>query len=395
MSKEAVIKLWEQGVSQRQISKTTGVARSTVQDWVRDHGKGVASEVFKPSETDLLKDKIRQLEYNISSFKKENLTDHYVRQKIFGLAELRPVPPNWLNGEAEYDKWQAVPTMFLSDLHWGEVVDPNQIGGCNSYDLDIARTRLKSVVDTSCRLLDMIDGEYPGIVVALGGDMVSGDIHEELSETNAMPMMPVLLDLYENLITTLKQYADKYGQVFVPCVTGNHARTSRKPRAKTRNFTNFDWLLYTLLEKYFELDDRIVFHVPDGSDALFKIYNTKYLLTHGDQFRGGDSMIGCLGPIIRGDHKKRSRNGQVGLEYDTMLLGHWHQLIQMQRLIVNGSLKGYDEYAYAGNFGYEQPRQALWLTHPEHGIIMSMPVNADRHFDESRYGDSEWVSWKS
>lgn len=29
-----------------------------------------------------------------------------------------------------------------------------------------------------------------------------------------------------------------------------------------------------------------------------------YLLTHGDQFRGGDGVIGALGPIIRGDHKK-------------------------------------------------------------------------------------------
>jgi hypothetical protein len=31
--------------------------------------------------------------------------------------------------------------------------------------------------------------------------------------------------------------------------------------------------------------------------------------------------------------------------YDTMLLGHWHQWIPMLDQIVNGSLKGYDEYA--------------------------------------------------
>ena len=60
-------------------------------------------------------------------------------------------------------------------------------------------------------------------------------------------------------------------------------------------------------------------------------------------------MIGALGPIIRGDHRKRSRNAQIDMEYDTMLCGHWHQLIQIERLIVNGSLKGYDEYAYSNN----------------------------------------------
>jgi hypothetical protein len=44
---------------------------------------------------------------------------------------------------------------------------------------------------------------------------------------------------------------------------------------------------------------------------------------------------------------------------------------------VNGSLKGYDEYAYTNNFPFEPPTQALWLTHPEFGITISMPVFVD------------------
>jgi hypothetical protein len=77
--------------------------------------------------------------------------------------------------------------------------------------------------------------------------------------------------------------------------------------------------------------------------------------------------------------------------YDTLLLDHWHQLIQLQRLIVNGSLKGYDEYANHGNFGVEPPRQALWLTHPEHGITFPMPVMVEPK-RRSLVGTS-WVSW--
>ena len=74
-----------------------------------------------------------------------------------------------------------------------------------------------------------------------------------------------------------------------------------------------------------------------------------------------------------------------------MLLGHWHQLIQLQRLIVNGSLKGYDEYAYINNFPFEPPRQALWLTHPEYGITFSAPILVDNF---ERVNQSEWVKWK-
>jgi hypothetical protein len=36
--------------------------------------------------------------------------------------------------------------------------------------------------------------------------------------------------------------------------------------------------------------------------------------------------------------------------YDVLLVGHFYQMSQLHRLIVNGSLKGYDEYAGAAGF---------------------------------------------
>jgi hypothetical protein len=106
-------------------------------------------------------------------------------------------------------------------------------------------------------------------------------------------------------------------------------------------------------------------------------------------------MVGALGPIMRGDHKKRGRNQQVGQEYDTLVIGHWHQLVQMKRVIVNGSLIGYNEYAYASNFGYEPPQQALWISNFHHGITFSMPVNVGDDFGKRNRaaGDQPWVSF--
>ena len=195
---------------------------------------------------------------------------------------------------------------------------------------------------------------------------------EEIKET-------CFMTLEGNLRGVIGTLADEVGRVFLPCVSGNHGRDTVKIWGKDRHATSFDWLLYCLLAKHFEGDKRITFYIPDGPDAYYRVFGHRYLLTHGDQFRGGDGVIGALGPIIRGDHRKRSRNGQIDMAYDTMLIGHWHQLIQLTRLIVNGSLKGYDEYAYSNNFGFERPQQALWLTHPQHGITFSMPVHCDRH----------------
>lgn len=340
----------------------------------------------------VLKRQIEDLRKQIKALSQESVTDEFVKKKIFGLKDTPLVIPPWMIEPSKSGSAPGVPTIFGSDWHWGEVVFPKQIGGVNTYNLAIAHERARTLITRTIDLLTnhVVSPNYPGIVFALGGDMVSGSIHEELEATNEMEIMAVAVDIIGVLIWCIKSLKEKFKRVFVPCVSGNHGRLTHKIRAKGRNFTSVDWLIYKMLQMHFEGDKDVTFYVPDGSDALYRIYNHRYLLTHGDQFRGGDGMIGALGPIIRGDHKKRSRNMQVGMGYDTMMLGHWHQLIQLMRLIVNGSLKGYDEYAFQNNFSFEVARQALWLTHPQHGITISMPVLVDP--TQPKLSTASWVS---
>jgi len=399
---EEAVEAFNKTGSETKAAQLLGIKRACFQGRIRAaRMAGMQAEVdnTKPHITDIppevaLKDKIRTLEAQIASFNRDVLSENYVKTKILKMSEKKPSPPSWLLKPGSSKSAPGVPTLFASDWHWGENVDPNQVNNVNSYNMKIAHKRAKKMIEVAIDLLNnhMVNPKYPGIVFALGGDMVSGDIHEELMATNDAEIMPVVIDLFGVLIWCIETLADRFGKVFVPCVGGNHGRNTHKIRNKGRNFTSFDWLTYQFLAKHFESDGRVSFHIPDGPDALYAIYNHKYLLTHGDQFRGGDGVIGALGPIIRGDHKKRSRNAQIDMEYDTMIIGHFHQLIQLERLIVNGSLKGYCEYAYSNNFGFEPPRQALWITHPYHGITFSMPVNVDVSFENS--DKSEWVSWK-
>ena len=379
-------------------AKTLGINPNTFNTRIRvakSIGLQPTIKVANKELTELLEaqDKIRQLESMLNGKEEEKLTADYIKKVILKMSTAKVSTPNWLVKPPKGKTVAGIPTLFASDWHWGEVVDPNQINGVNEYNVAIAQDRARVMVEKAIDLLKnhVAHSNYEGIVFVLGGDMVSGDIHEELMATNSMEIMPTVLDLFGVLCWCIQTLADEFGNVFIPCVSGNHGRNTHKIRAKGRNFTSFDWLLYQFLSKRFEGDKRVQFHIPDGSDAYYSIYGHKYLLTHGDQFRGGDGVIGALGPIIRGDHRKRSRNAQIDMEYDTMLLGHWHQLIQLERLIVNGSLKGYDEYAYSNNFGFEPPRQALWLTHPEHGLTFSMPVYVER---KKKKLNTEWISWK-
>lgn len=339
--------------------------------------KGVVS----PADPRFMAAEIKRLNAELVAAEKHRLTDERIKRQIIGLAsdvENFSAPP-WLVRETKADSAPGVPTLFLSDLHWGESVDPNQIGGVNRYSLKIAHERLGRCAERAVRLLSILDPalNYPGLVLALGGDMVSGNIHPELVATNEENAIGAVVDLFGALAGLIAGMADKFGHVFIPCVTGNHGRDTVKIWSKDRHKTSFDWLLYTFLAKHFAGDKRVTFYIPDGPDAYYRVGHYRYLLTHGDQFRGGDGLIGALGPIVRGDHKKRSRNMQIDMAYDTLLLGHFHQYMHLTRLIVNGSLKGMDEYAYSNNFPFEPPQQALWLTHPQYGITFRAPIFAD------------------
>jgi len=380
--------------SERAAALASGISRQTLQGRVqRAKALGITSGIAHKDSPDQLKSQIKRLEAELKLTQKQSSDMDIIKSVVGTLGRRLDAldPPEWTISSKNKASAPGVPTLFLSDLHWGEVVHPGQINGVNKYNVAIAHERMRTCVDSAVHLLRILSPkmDYPGIVVPLGGDMISGNIHDELTATNEINSMPAVLDLWGVLVGVITQLADTFGHVFLPCVTGNHGRDTHKIWGKDRHHTSFDWLLYQFLAKHFAADKRVTFFIPDGPDAYYRIYGHRYLLTHGDQFRGGDGMIGALGPIIRGDHKKRSRNAQIDMEYDTLIMGHWHQLIQLKRLIVNGSLKGYDEYAYSNNFSFEEPQQALWITHPKYRITYRMPVYVDRQREPAK---TAWAS---
>jgi len=346
------------------------------------------------AEQERLKDQVRDLKAQIESVRRETMDAEYIKEKIIGVRDSLDDIPAWVLRPMAKKHAGNVPTLFASDWHAGEKVFPGQINGVNEYDLAIMERRARRMVEVATALLKhhLTSKEYPGIVFPLGGDMVTGDIHEELTNTNDAPTPVAVVRLFGTLVWCIKTSADQFGHVYIPCVTGNHGRLTKKPMAKNRNFTNWDWLLYMFLAKHFEDDKRVQFNIARGIDVDWNVFGYRYHLEHGDNLgQGGDGIIGAIGPIIRGDHRNRSLATQLDRAYDTMMVGHWHQLIQLVRVIVNGSLKGYDEYARKFKFPFEIPQQALWVTNAEQGISFQMPV----HLENPRFSHAhDWISWE-
>ena len=292
----------------------------------------------------------------------------------------RPInPPRWLV-KLKAKSNTGVPNLFLSDVHWDEVVDPRQINGMNAYNRDIAVRRLRTCFSKTVDLClnHMAKPSYDYIVLSFGGDMLSGNIHEELRETNEYPIALSMMGLIDHMTAGIDLLVEKFGKVYVPCVVGNHGRWDKKPRAKNRAYESYEWIIYQMLAKHYAKDDRIHFDIADGPDLPYKIYDTRYLLTHGDQARGGSGIAGALSPLMLMDHRKRKRAMATHQEFDYLQMGHWHQRMMVKGLIVNSSVKGYDEWTASMNFEFELPSQQMWITHAEYGITASWPILLER-----------------
>jgi hypothetical protein len=320
------------------------------------------------------KERARQAEESFDRVSRELET-------MLGLTSRISEPPTWLTAPKKATKHRGTPWLLLSDLHLDEVVAPAEVMGMNAFNRKIAEMRLANTFTGATKVArDYWTGiTYDGIVVPLMGDLYSGDIHEELTQTNEDTLLGSILHWTDHLASGLSLLADEFGHVHVPVVVGNHSRRTRKPRSKFRARDNFDWFTGHLLAKMFAKDKRITFDVSEAADTIVTSYGHRVMVTHGDQANGGNGIGGAFMPIMRLDAKKRARQAAVNQQFDLMCLGHWHTLMFAPNFVVNGTIKGYDEYAFTSNFSYEPPSQAMFLMTPEHGKTWTAPIfSADR-----------------
>lgn len=288
--------------------------------------------------------------------------------------------PKWITPRPQRNgPRRATALLVLSDLHLDEVVDRHEMAGLNAYDREIARARLARTVESVVKLSStyVAGVHWDGLVVALNGDIITGDIHDELARTNVAPVPASIAYWVPKLASALTHLADTFGRVHVPCVDGNHDRTYKQIPAKKRAESSNAWVIFNWLADLCRDDERITFAITTAESQVYPIYETTFHQVHGDAFRSAGGVGGLypslLKYLLRMDHLWSSH----GKAIDMHLLGHWHQLIFGPNFTVNGSTKGYDEYAKRSGFGFERPQQALMVVTPENGVTQRMPVFCD------------------
>jgi len=321
-------------------------------------------------ERDAWKGQVKGAETQIELLRKQVGISEYLNSSVISA-------PKWALPKRT-SKQRGTVLFMLSDLHLDEVVRPEEIQGSNAFNRDIALMRLeKAVTQVPVLAKQYLSGyEYDGAVLLLGGDIFSGIIHDEFVELNEAPILASLDFWLDPLAGVVELMAEEFKRLLVVCEFGNHGRTSPHKRYKGAAQNNFDWFLYKQLERHFRNDDRIEWNIPDAPDAYFNIYGYQHVLTHGNQASGGSGISGLLTPLSLLDHRKRKRDSSIpSLGVSThMFCGHFHQYLTMGTITINGSLKGYDDYAWAHNFPFEVPQQAFAVITPEHNITFPAPI---------------------
>jgi len=342
-----------------------------------------------------LEDENKRLKKELREVHRAELTEESVRAILGRMAAAPTAPPDWLlsPAKAKTNRTPEVPATIWSDWHLGEVVSHAETNGLNVYDIETAGARVRRLVDATVHLCRHHGpGRYPGIVVNLLGDFVSGGLHPELAKTDAEESIPSALRARDLIVWGLETLAAEFGRVYVPCASGNHGRATLKPEHKRYVFKNYDWLIYQLLARHFDGRKDIHFDIPESNEVYYRIYNQRYLAMHGDQLgvKGGDGIIGAIGPIMRGEVKTRGQATSSGRDYDILLMGHWHQELWLPRAIVANSIKGFDEFAKnVLRAPPSEPSQPLWFVHPKRGITSRWSVKVE----EPRAGQGMgWVS---
>lgn len=320
----------------------------------------------------------RRLRQQVSSLTDENKTLRQLADFVDSVNTAPIAVPSWY-AEQESNKHAGVVVAQIADWHLDEVVKPDEIFMLNAYNRDIAMQRIKRWAEKLVTLPRqyMTGIEFEGLSLLATGDLFTGEIHHELKESNEARLLESVLYWMEPVIASLELFEREYPSVVVECVVGNHGRLAEKSVFKGRVYDNVEWLFWSVLKA--RLTDRhstVQINVSTSMDLNVPLYGRNHLINHGDGFKGGTGISGAYAPLSLGSHRKNRRQMRAGMPMETMVLGHFHQLINIPGVIMGGTLKGYDEYAFGLNLDPDPngAAQSMWVTTPERAQVIWMPI---------------------
>ena len=277
---------------------------------------------------------------------------------------------------------------LASDWHMGERVRPETVQGRNEYNPEIAQERAEQFFRSNLTMLNAARAAWDvrQCVFWLGGDLITGYIHEEYEEDNFLSPTEESLLVFDTLNRGIQYMLDRSDLEEILVVTnhGNHGRTGKKLRIATEQRNSFEWMLYHFLSRYWANEPRLKFQIASGYHNVVDAYGFGVRFQHGTLigYQGGIGGLPIpvqkrIGRQAKGEYALPDKVRGAPIRLD--VIGHFHSLQHPKDFIVNGSLIGWNAYAEAKGFGFEPPMQCSFVIDEEHKLVSNFnPILVQR-----------------
>lgn len=235
----------------------------------------------------------------------------------------------------------ATPIFMVSDLHFGETVTLAESLGTNEYNLEIAAKRMAKCWDNMLWLRqDMArTTTCDDTLLLLNGDIISGDIHDELRETNDGGIRSQCDAAFAALLPGIKAFAaETPGVLHLVFIGGNHGRLTHKQHIKNGQEHSAEHLgVYDPLRRVIgDMGGKVSWHIPRAERYLFNVHDRRLAIQHGTMIRSQGGIGGTLVPMTRWVTRVN--------DADLYFFGHFHEADAYGKIIKNGSLIGPSGY---------------------------------------------------
>jgi len=263
---------------------------------------------------------------------------------------------------------RAVAALY-SDLHAGELVSFEETHGLNEYNQEIMKERIDSFFSQAVDYAKEVGSNI--LYLKMLGDMVNGEIHEELIRNSDMDTVESLLLVADYTSQWIKKISEYFSEIHVIALPGNHGRFSKKPNFKKANILNFDYLAYEFIKR--EVQDIVTtFELPKSPFVIRDIFGYGFFSTHGNMFKGGNGLQPASGTWVRDLAKIKGLFKQYN--FGVMEMAHFHTPIldfpayDGSSIMVNGSIKGADEFSIGAVKAGSRASQLVYTVEKDSGI---------------------------
>ncbi len=321
---------------------------------------------------DASKGKLKEARGIIRALERE-LETIELRQAFLDVLEEAPDPDPLMIRPGKRKKGSLPPATFFalaSDWHVGERVRPENVQHRNEYSPEIAQERANQYFDSVLTMLNASRGAWTidEMVFWLGGDLMTGYIHEEyLSENFLSPTEEALL-AHEVLVSGIDRLLAESDckRILIPTSNGNHGRTGKKINVAAYARNSYEWMLYQFLERHYHDEPRVQLQIANGYNNVLDVYGFRVNFHHGDAIGYGGGVGGLSIPALR----RIGRQAQgIPPEWEGTdmgsphlnVFGHFHQRLHVGPFIVNGSLIGWNDFAERIGCPFEVPAQTCFV----------------------------------